>query len=369
MAKPVGIGLVGYGGIGRLHALCYRMLPLVYPQLPVAASLVAVAAATATTAERAQKELGAIVATTDLATLLEHPDVTVIDCCTPTGTHLNVAQATLEAGKTLFCEKPLAATADEARMIRDLARHRGLQAGVNYHFRWLPAVQEARRQIDAGLLGEVVSFHLSYYRASNLRRDRPLSWRATGSGSGVLLDLGSHLLDLVAHLLGPIATVAARTRTLITERPAKNGQMAPVESDDAVWLQLELAGGAFGTVEASKIVPGAADDIRIVAYGTQGSLIIDTRNPNSIWIAEGADAAVGGRNISTLSRTTPPASLPGSETPAGVIQWHLASIAAFLSSLDSEQPTTDLDDAVTIQQVLDAALHSAAHGGIVVNAS
>lgn len=191
MASELGVGLIGYGSIGRVHALCYRMIPLAYPNLSIMPRLVAVATASAASAARAQRELGDVQTTTELEALLHTPAVSVVDCCAPTGDHARIASAALLAGKTLFCEKPLAVTAAEAAAITALARERGLVGGVNFHFRWVPAIQEARRRIAAGLLGEVYSFHLHYYRASNLRRDRPLTWRFVGPGSGVLFDLGS----------------------------------------------------------------------------------------------------------------------------------------------------------------------------------
>jgi levoglucosan dehydrogenase len=97
-------------------------------------------------------------------------------------------------------------------------------------YRWIPAIQAAHRLIEAGLLGDVLGFHMRYYRSSNLRRDRPATWRFTGAGSGVLIDLGSHLIDMTLHLLGPIAAVAANTRTLIEQRPAADGRMIPITS-------------------------------------------------------------------------------------------------------------------------------------------
>lgn len=365
--QVAGIGLVGYGEIGRVHALCYRMLPLAYPDLPVTPRIVAVATASAASAERARRELGEIVTTTDLDELLGHPAVTVVDCCTPTADHARVATAALSAGKTLFCEKPLAATAAEATSIATLARQRGLSGGVNFHFRWAPAIQEAYRLIAAGLLGQVYSFRLCYYRSSNLKRDRALTWRFVGPGSGVLQDLGSHLIDLVLHLLGPINTVTAHTRTLITERPRQDGQSARVEGDDVVWLQATLAGGGIGTIEASKVVPGAADDLRIEAYGSQGAFVFDTRDPNGLQVVEGVDGPVGGRRIATLSRTVPPAAGLGAEKPTGAIQWYLASIAAFLDALGTGAvPQSNLDAAAQVQQVIAAALQSAAQGAAVI---
>ncbi len=211
----------------------------------------------------------------------------------------------------------------------------------------------------------MTGFHLHYYRASNLRRDRPLTWRSSGPGSGVLLDLGAHLVDLVLALLGPVASVQARTRTLVPERPGADGRLAPVEADDVAWLALELVDGGFGTLEASKMVPGAADDLRFEAYGSAGTLVVDTREPNGLWTGEMGD--VGLRRIPVLNRTDLPAALPGPETPTGVLQWHLASIAAFLEALArGSTPPCDLASAAKVQLVLDAALQSAAAGGVTV---
>lgn len=167
------------------------------------------------------------------------------------------------------------------------------------------------------------------------------------------------------YLLGPISAVAARTRTVIAERPAATGQPTPVASDDVAWLQLELAGGGRGTLEASKVVPGAADDLRIEAYGSHGSLLFDTRDPNNLFIAEGAGAAPGGQRIAMFSRTLlPAAAIPGPETSSGWLQWHLAAIAAFFDALGSGvRPHSDLDSAAQVQYVIDAALRSAAQGG------
>jgi predicted dehydrogenase len=205
---------------------------------------------------------------------------------------------------------------------------------------------------------------MRYYRASNLRRDRPANWRFVGPGSGVLVDLGSHLIDMTLHLLGPIAAVAARTRMVMAERPGADGRPVPIDADDVAWLQIGLAGGGRGTIEVSKLVPGAADDLRIEAYGSRGALLFDTRDPNSLAVAEGADAAIGGRTIATFSRTTPPAAIPTPETPTATVQWHLASIAALLQALaDGAAPRPDLSAGLAVDRVLAAAFDSAARGG------
>lgn len=365
MTAPIGVGLVGYGGIGRVHALCYRMLPLMYPDLPQTPQIVVVASGSAASAQRAQRELGNIVATTQLDELLAHPAVSLVDCCAPTGDHARIAAAVIAAGKTLYCEKPLAVTGDEAAQLAALAAQHNVVGGVHFHFRQIPAIQEAHRRISAGMLGAVYSFHLRYYRSSNITRDRPVSWRFDGPGSGVLQDLGSHMIDLVLHLLGPITTIAAHTRTVVTERPNAAGQRVPIEADDIAWLELELADGGRGSIEVSKMVPGAADDVRVEVYGAQGTLMLDARDPNQLYISE--NATIGGQWISTLNRTSPSASISTPESPTGTLQWHAAAIASFLTALHrGSAPTPSLADAAQVQRVIDAALRSVSRSGVAV---
>jgi predicted dehydrogenase len=361
MASDLGVGLIGYGAIGRLHALCYRMLPLAYPDLPLMPRIVAVATGGQPSADRARRELGELAVTTSFEDLLDNPSVALVDCCAPTGDHARMATATLLADRALFCEKPLTASLEDSERIVALAQERALAGGINFHFRWIPAIQEARKLIDAGLLGDVLGFHMRYYRSSNLRRDRPATWRFQGAGSGVLVDLGSHLIDMTLHLLGPIAAVAAHTRTLVEQRPDAAGRMIPITSDDAAWLQIERVGGGRGTLEVSKLVPGAADDLRIEAYGSRGALTFDTRDPNALTLAEGA---TGERSITTFSRTSPPAALPSAETPTATLQWHLASLAAFVRSLgDGAAAQPDLQAGLAVDRVLVAAAQSAASAG------
>jgi predicted dehydrogenase len=356
MNKSLGIGLIGYGGIGRLHALCYRMLPLVYPELgPI--HVVGVVAKSPATIARANRELGNIIATTDLDTLLDHPEVTLIDCCAPTDDHYAISTATLTANKALYCEKPLTANQAQSEELRLLAEQTGMTVGVHYHFRAIPALQEARRRIEQGLLGEVIGFQMRYYRASNLRTDRPLSWRFLGPSSGVLIDLGSHLIDMTQHLLGPISQVAAFPRTIHAQRRNHSGALVAISADDDVRLEVELAQGGRGTLVASKVVAGAGDDLRIEAYGTQGSLIFDTTQPNGIQIAS---ATSGSQWVNMQSRATLQATLPGSETPTATLHWHLTAIAEFIEAWrHGHVPPTDLRAALQTDRVIHAAQQSA----------
>ncbi|HMO60420.1 MAG TPA: gfo/Idh/MocA family oxidoreductase, partial [Roseiflexaceae bacterium] len=116
------------------------------------------------------------------------------------------------------------------------------------------------------------------------------------------------------------------------------------------------ADGGYGTIEVSKLVPGAGDDLRIEAYGANGTMIFDTRDPNGIEVVEGGAS----RRLATLSRSRPTAVLPSAETPSATVQWHLASIAGFLAG---EPGWPDLVAGLTVDRVIDAARRSIqAHG-------
>src|SRR5438046_583517 len=132
MGSEIGVGLIGYGTIGRLHALCYRMLPLTYPDLPLMPRIVAVATGGASSADRARRELGELAVTTSFEHLLDNPRVTLVDCCAPTGDHARMATATLLAGRALFCEKPLTASLEDSERIVALAQERSLVGGINF---------------------------------------------------------------------------------------------------------------------------------------------------------------------------------------------------------------------------------------------
>lgn len=360
MIKSIGVGMIGYGAIGRVHAICYGMLPLCYPELAVQPRLAVVQVATERGAERARRELGDLRVTTTLDELLADPDIGMVDCCAPTGDHAAIARTVLAAGKPLFCEKPLAVHANESAALALLANERGLPCGLNYHFRCVPALQAAKRWIEAGNLGEVIGFNMRYVRASNLKRDRPVNWRFQGPGSGVLVDLGSHLIDMTLHLLGPIAAVSAHTRTLIPERPTACGETATVASDDAAWLALELAGGGKGTIHVSKVAPGAADDLRIEAYGTGGSFTFDTTDPNGVVFGDNT----GQRRLATFGKAMPAATYPGSELVTAPLFWHLASLANYVQALGMQaQPQPDFTAGARVDSVLSAALESANQNG------
>ena len=210
--ETIGIGLVGYGSIGRVHTLSYKELPMYYPGALPTISLAAVCTARKETARAAAEEGGYAKSFTDVDELVRQESVSVVDCCTPNYQHRGTLLAAIAAGKNVYCEKPLAVSVSEAREIVREADKAGVIVGMTYNFRFIPALMRARQMIADGLLGEIYTFHAVYYHTGYQDPRKPLSWRMKQelSGGGALVDLGSHIIDLVRHLLGENAGRAGR---------------------------------------------------------------------------------------------------------------------------------------------------------------
>lgn len=368
----IGIGMVGCGMIGRVHALGYRDLALMYPgQLP-AVHLTAVCTSRPETACAAAAEAGFGAWCTDLAELLARDDVDVVDCVAPNYLHHRVVLAAIAAGKHVYCEKPLALDGAQAREIAHAAGRGGVWVGMVFNYRFVPAVMRARQLAEAGALGEVYSFRAAYLHSGYQDPLRPMSWRLRReqAGGGALVDLGSHAIDLIRHLLGEFAAVRATACTYIKERPARKGaaEMEPVTVDDAAWLQARLVSGAVGTIEASRFATGMVDDLRFEIHGERGALRFGLMDPNWLYWYDATrpGGAFGGERGWTRLETVqhyPGAAVPPARAPVGWARTLAENQAAFLRAVArGERPQPDVTDGLRVQLVLDAAYESARTG-------
>jgi len=196
--QKIGIGLVGYGGIGRLHAYCYKSLPFLY-DMPVDIELIGIATSSPQTAQRAAKQTNTIFSTTDYNELISRDDIHLIDICTPNNLHADIICAADKAGKHIYCEKPLTVNFDEANRIKREMEFSDRIFQMAFQYRFSPAILRARQLVGEGFLGDILSFQVGYYHSGYLGTDRPMSWRLRKSegGGGALFDLGSHAIDLL----------------------------------------------------------------------------------------------------------------------------------------------------------------------------
>ncbi len=370
--RTLGIGMIGYGGIGRVHAMAYRSLPFHYGLPQDTFRIAGVATTRPETARAAAAEIGCDFATADYRELLARPDVDVVDVSVPNHRHAEVVVAAAAAGKHIYCEKPLAMNVAEGRQMLAAVRAAGVQTQVTFNFRFYPAVMRAQQLVAAGFLGRVFSFRGRYYRSSYIDARKPLTWRQRKeiAGGGALFDIGSHILDLIYALLGDFGAVQANMDTLIRQRPAAPGEDAtqPVDVDDIALLNLRLADGTPGVVEVSRMGTGLTNDLGFDIFGDKGAIRFNAVDANwlEVYDVRDAEQPIGGmrgfRRIEAVNRYPGQKAPDWSMTP-DFVRTHAESQYQFLKAVAEGRPARpDLADGLHIQAVMAAAERSAAEG-------
>jgi predicted dehydrogenase len=218
--------------------------------------------------------------------VIDDPAVDVVVIAAPNMLHVELVEAAAQAGKHVFCEKPVGGTPEQTVRAERAARGAGVISGVGYNYRFAPLVQYARRLIADGVLGEITNYRGRFFSMYGSDPLGVLSWRflVDQAGYGVTTDLMSHSVDLAHMLLGPIARVVGTTETFIKERPlpapggTHYGRGRPgdptgaVTNEDYAGMLCEFAGGARGTFEASRSIIGPESQMAFEVYGTKGAL-------------------------------------------------------------------------------------------------
>ncbi len=372
--KKLGIAMIGYGGIGRVHVMAYRNIPFHYGLPADVINIVGVATTRPETAEKAAGEIGCEVWTTDYRELLARDDVDLIDCCVPNHMHEEIVTAAAQAGKHIYCEKPLAMNVAEGQRMVKVVEKAGVKTQMTFNFRYFPAITRARQLVDEGFLGRVFSFRGRHYRSSYISYDKPLSWRLRKdiSGGGALFDIGSHVLDLIYYLLGDFGSVQATLDTLIKERPIAPGsaQKGLVDVDDIALMHVRMAPprDSLGLVEISRMGTGATNELQIEIFGDKGALRFDSADPSWLEVYDVRDAGqpLGGmrgfRKLETVQRHQGQKS-PDWSMPPGFVRTHAECQFQFLKAIsDDLTPSPTLAEGLHIQEVMEAAMRSSAEG-------
>ncbi len=366
--KKLGIGMIGYGGIGRVHVMAYRNIPFHYGLPADTINIVGVATTRPETAEKAAREIGCEVWTADYHELLARDDIDLIDCCVPNHAHEDIILAAAEAGKHIYCEKPLSMTVAEGQRMVEAVEKAGIKTQMTFNFRFFPAITRACQLVEEGFLGRVFSFRGRYYRSSYISYDKPLSWRLRKdiSGGGALFDLGSHVLDLIYYLLGEVGSVQATLDTLIKERPITAGatKKGPVDVDDIALMHMRMADGTLGLVEISRMGTGTTNDLQIEIFGDKGALRFNSADPSWLEVYDTRDAGqpLGGmrgfRKLEVVQRHEGQKS-PDWSMPPGFVRTHAECQYQFLKAISDDLPASPtLADGLHIQEVMEAAIRS-----------
>ncbi|HZT16402.1 MAG TPA: Gfo/Idh/MocA family oxidoreductase [Gaiellaceae bacterium] len=282
--RQVGIGIVGYGTMGRAHAYGWALAPRIRP-LEVEPRLRAIGGRDARAVESAAARYGVESWTTDWRELVERPDVDVVDVCTPPGTHAEIVEAAAAAGKAVVCEKPLAADYRSAREASDAVERAGVLGAVGFNYRRLPALALLARLVGEGAVGDVLLWRGTWLSDEFLDPGIAFDWRfERAQGASTIADLGSHLVDLALWIAGPVEEAAAQSATFTRERSGR-----PVDVDEASSFLVRFAGGARGTFEVARVCARRPCDFWVEVNGTRGTLRFDYARLNELWFGDAGD--------------------------------------------------------------------------------
>jgi len=280
-----GVALIGYAFMGRAHSNAYRQVaPFFKPRLRPRMKVLC--GRTRSKVERAARELGWDEVATDWREVIERSDIDIIDIATPGDSHAEIAIAAARAGKAVFCEKPLANSVREARQMLAAADRAGVAHMICHNYRRAPAVMLARQLIAEGELGEIRHYRGTYLQDWITDPGFPLVWRLDRkqAGSGALGDIAAHSVDLARFLVGEIVEVAGHLETFIRKRPLPDNprRFGQVTVDDAAIALVRFAGGAMGTIEASRLAPGRKNYNSFEINGSRGSVAFDLERLNEL---------------------------------------------------------------------------------------
>src|SRR6187399_2108285 len=370
--KPLNIGMIGYGFMGRAHSNGYRRVSNFF-DLAYTPVLKAACARDAAKAKAFADQWGYESIETDWRKLLARKDIDAVDICTPNNLHKEIAIAAAQAGKMILCEKPLAMNTAEGEEMCQAVEKAGVANIVWYNYRRIPAVTFAKQIIDSGKLGRIFHYRANFLQDWTISADLPQGgaglWRldAAAAGSGVTGDLLAHCIDTAIWLNGKIDNVTALTETFIKERKHNlTGKVEKVTIDDACLFLCRFANGSLAQFESTRYARGHKALYTFEINGEHASIKWDLHDLHRLQYFDHRDQGNlrGWRSIHVTDGDHPYMGkwwVPG--LAIGYESSFVHQVADFLEGLAKKQPVgPTFRDALETQKICDAVLSSAKSG-------
>ncbi len=372
MSKPLNIGLIGYGFMGRTHSNGYSQAPHFFnlDRKPV---LKAVCGRDKDKLKAFADQWGYESTETDWRKLVERKDIDAVDICTPNNSHCEIALAAAAAGKIILCEKPLAMTGAEGLTMVEAVEKAKVPNMVWYNYRRVPAVTFAKQLITEGKLGKIFHYRANFLQDWTISADLPQGgaglWRldVAAAGSGVSGDLLAHCIDTALWLNGHIKSLSAMTETFIKERKhVATGKVEKVGIDDACTFMCRFDNGSLGLFESTRYARGHKALYTFEINGEHASIKWDLHDLHRLQYFDHRDAGNlrGWRSIHITDSDHPYMAnwwVPGLQI--GYEHTFIHQVADFIIGLSSGKPASPtFRDAYETQLVLDGILASAKNG-------
>lgn len=300
--KPLGVGLIGTGYMGKCHALAWNAVAPTFGDVP-RPRLVHLGEVNAAVAAHKAAEFGFAKSSGDWRDVVADPEVDIVSITTPNQFHAEMAIAALEAGKHVWCEKPMATSeADAAAMLAAARTSPGVTA-LGYNYIQNPAIRHLKSLLDDGAIGTVN--HVRFEMDEDFMADasEPFGWKSnSSSGYGALDDFGVHPLSLLTFLIGRVGSVMADLAKPYPTRPVVGGPARPVDTADIANILFRMEKSHIsGSMLLNRSAWGRKGRIAIQIYGSDGSILFDQERLNELQLfqARGPAAEQGFRTILT----------------------------------------------------------------------
>ncbi len=301
MAKEIGIALIGTGFMGKAHALAWGAVQPVFgtdtkPRLEILCDQ---------PAERATAmadQFGFARASDNWRAAIADPAVDAVSITTPNKLHAEMVIEAAQAGKHIWCEKPLAVNLDEAKAMAKAVEQAGVAAVIGYNYTQNPTFLHAVELLQSGVIGRPIHFRGIVDEDYQADPKTPWTWRSlqAEAGLGVLGDLTCHLISMALRLMGPITVIGADMQTVHRTRPLEDGSgTAKVENEDIASALLRFENGAQGVISSSRVAWGRKNRLSFEVHGEKGMICFDQERMNELqlYVAEGAKSTQGFRTI------------------------------------------------------------------------
>ena len=286
--KPLNVGMIGYGFMGRAHSNAYRRVANFF-DLEYQPVLRAVCGRNRAKVEDFAARWGYESVETDWKKVVARKDIDAIDICVPNDLHMDIAIAAAKAGKMVLCEKPLARNAREGDKMVKAVEKAGVANTVWYNYRRIPAVMLIKQVVEQGLLGRIYHYRANFLQDWTISPDVPQggagTWRldVAAAGSGVTGDLIAHCVDTAIWINGSIDTLSAMTETFIKKRKhALTGKVQAVGIDDAAAVLARFKNGSLGLFESTRYARGHKALYTLEINGEHGSFIWNLHDLNYV---------------------------------------------------------------------------------------
>jgi predicted dehydrogenase len=376
MAEQVNVALIGYKFMGKSHSNAYRQVAHFFPDLGALPVMNTLCGRDRQAVEQAAGQLGWQQTAIDWKEVVRRPDIDLVDIVTPGDSHAAIAIAAAQAGKHVFCEKPLANTVAEAERMLEAVQKAGVRNMVAFNYRRVPAIAYARQLIDEGRIGRIYHFRARYLQDWIMDPNFPLVWRLdkNAAGSGPMGDLGAHIIDLARYLVGDFDEVTGMAETFIKERPLAESSDAglgarggatkgQVTVEDAAAFVTRFTNGAMGTFEVTRFAGGNRNANTFEINGSKGSLRFNLERLNELEFLDLTQPSTeqGFRDLMITDGAHP---YMAAWWPAGhIIGWEHTFTHEVRDLMEAIAGKTEVHpdflDGLRVQQVLDAVERAA----------